>query len=121
MKIQVKATNIKLTDAISDYLDKRLGAFDKYIDPEETSLICDVEVGRTTHHHLQGDIFRAEINLHVGGKSFRSVSEQETLYSAIDDVREEMSRVLRKQKQKQRTLVRRGAAQMKNLLRRFKR
>ena len=71
MKTNVKATQMELTSAISDYLSKRLSALDKFVDPTDDSAMCYVEVGKVSHHHKSGDVFRAEINLHLGGKSFR--------------------------------------------------
>jgi len=117
MDINIKATNIALTPDISDYLDKRLKSFEKYIDPEDTSVLLSVEVGKTTDHHQSGDIFRAEINLHISGGDFRAVSEQGTLYNAIDEAKEEMTRELRRHKRKRLHLMRRGGAKIKEFMR----
>ena len=117
MDINIKATNIKLTPDISDYLDKLLRTLSKYINPEDTSVLLSVEVGKTTDHHLSGDIFRAEINLHISGADFRAVSEQGTLYSSIDDAKEEMTRELRRHKRKRLHLMRRGGARVKAFIR----
>ncbi|MCH7597786.1 ribosome-associated translation inhibitor RaiA [Patescibacteria group bacterium] len=117
MDINIKVTNITLTPDISDYLDKRLQSFKKYIDPEDTSVLLTVEVGKTTDHHQSGDIFRAEINLHISGHDFRAVSEQETLYSAIDDVKSEMTQELRRHKRKRLHLMRRGGVKVKEFIR----
>src|SRR3990167_10028363 len=51
MRLNVKTTNIQMTPAISGYLDKRLSAFDKFISPNDQSVKCDVEIGKTTRHH----------------------------------------------------------------------
>ena len=117
MDINIKATNIKLTPDISDYLDKRFRTLSKYINHEDTSVLLSVEVGKTTDHHLSGDIFRAEINLHISGADFRAVSEQGTLYSAIDDAKDEMTRELRRHKRKRLHLMRRGGARVKAFIR----
>lgn len=117
MDIKIKATNITLTPDISDYLDKRLKSFEKYINPEDTSVLLSVEVGKTTIGQQSGDIFRAEINLHISGKDFRSESEQGTLYNAIDEAREEMTRELRRHKRKRLHLMRRGGAKIKEFVR----
>ena len=74
MDINVKATNIKLTPDISDYIDKRFNSFEKFIASKDTSVLLNVEVGKTTGHHQSGDIFRAEINLHISGNDFRCCS-----------------------------------------------
>lgn len=116
MDIRIKATNTNLTQGITDYVEKRLSAFEKYIDPKDTSVKCYVEVGRTTKHHKHGDILRAEINLHISGQDFRSVSETSSLHGAIDEAKDEMVRTLRKHKQKQSQQVKRGGAQMKSFI-----
>jgi ribosomal subunit interface protein len=96
-----------------------LSAFDKLVSPGDESIKCNVEVGKTTRHHKSGDIFRAEINLHTAGKDFYAVSEKGDLYAAIDEVKDEISRALVHHKGKSTTLMRKGAATVKNILRGF--
>jgi len=117
---KIKATNIDLTDAISSYVDKCVSAFEKYVSPDDTSVSADIEIGKTTNHHNTGPVFRAEINFSVGGKMFRAASEQEDLYAAVDKVKEEMCRELSYDKNKQRTLLKRGGAAIKSLLKGFR-
>ncbi|MDO8572965.1 MAG: ribosome-associated translation inhibitor RaiA [bacterium] len=118
MNISVKATNIVLTPAISQYIDEKVGSLEKFIvatDP--TTVRANIEVGKTTrHHHSGNDIFLAEINLHIDGKVLRAVSEQSTLYAALDDMKDEIAREINSSKNKQRTLLRRGGATVKNLI-----
>jgi len=120
MHINIKATNIELTSEISEYTEKRLRSLDKLIDPEDTTALCDVEIGRTTKHHQRGNIFRAEINVTIKGGQFRAVSEKETLYDAIDTAKDDMMRELRRSKQKHRRLLKKSGVRFKNLMRRFR-
>ena len=117
---KVRATNLDLTDAISTYVEKRVRALEKFIDPKDTSAIMDVEVGKTTKHHQRGDVFRAEFNFSIGGKSFRAVANQADLYAAIDEVKDEMAREIRSSRSKEKTLFKRGKAAIKDLLKGFK-
>ena len=117
MNINVKATNMTVTPDIADYLQKKMNMLDRLIDPTDTSVSCEVEVGKTTRHHKSGDIFRAEINLRKDGKMFRAVAEEETILAAIDEVKDEMHRVLGNDKNKQQTMLRRSGAAVKNMLR----
>lgn len=119
MRINIKATNLELTSAISDYLRKRVDALDKFVDKNDESAMADVEVGKSTKHHQSGDIFRAEINLHVSGKNLRAVAEKDNLYAAIDQAKDEMVREITSHKAKQRTLLRRGGAKIKDFIRGF--
>ncbi len=122
MTINIKATNTDLTPAISTYVEEKVLGLDKFIvadDPE--SVLANVEIGLSTKHHQSGKVFHAEINLHIAGKYIRAVSEQEDLYAAIDDMRDQVVREITSFKNKKRDLVRKGGAAIKDFLRGFKR
>lgn len=116
MNIHIKTTNLTLTPDIKDYLDKKMESFDKLIDSSDTSVSCRVELGRTSNHHKSGDIFRTEINFQKDGRQFRAVSEQDTLMSAIDESRDELLEELKSYKSRRITLVRRGGAAIKQMI-----
>lgn len=118
MQIKIKTTNIELTDAIEAYVEEKVRSVEKFAMAHMSeNPIAEVEIGKTTNHHNSGDLFRAEVNLRVRGKDFRATSEKSDLYAAIDDVRNELVRELNSHKDKTRTLVRRGAGVIKNILR----
>ncbi len=122
MTINIKATNTELTPAISTYVEEKVLGLDKFIvadDPE--SVLANVEIGLSTKHHQSGKIYRAEINLHIGGEYIRAVSEQEDLYVAIDDMRDQVLREITSFKNKKRDLFRKGGAAVKDFLKGFKR
>ena len=116
MRTNIKATNFELNDSIRDYLDKRLSALNKFIDDVDDSAMCYVEVGKTTEHHRSGDIFRAEINLHIGGSVYRGEHECTDLYSAIDKVKDEVVIELKKSKIKRSSFMRRGGRRLKEMM-----
>ena len=122
MTINIKATNTELTPAISSYVEEKVAGLDKFIvakDPE--SVLANVEIGLSSKHHQSGKVFRAEINLHIGGKYIRAVSEQEDLYAAIDDMRDQVIREIKSFKEKKRDLARKGGSIIKDILRGFRR
>jgi len=119
MTINLKGTAITLTPEISNYLHKRLAGIEKFLPDQADASIIDVELGRTTKHHQAGDIFRAEINVHIGNRTFRAVSEMKDLYSAIDGMKDQVARELASFKGKRISLIRRSGQKIKNLLRRF--
>lgn len=119
MKINIKATNIDLTQALSDYANQKIGQVEKFIKVDDDSVLCNVEIGTSTKHHQSGKIFRAEINLRVSGNEFRAVSEKEDLYVAINDAKEEMIETIKSRKTKKRTKLRRGSESIKNILKGF--
>lgn len=121
MKINIKATDITLTPAIEEYLDKKLESVEKLINKNDSGVMCDIEVGRTTHHHKTGDVFRAEINLQTEGKTFYASAEKDDLYAAIDEMKDEIKHKLSSFKTKKETLFRRGGAKVKAILKNLRR
>jgi putative sigma-54 modulation protein len=122
MKINIKATNIDLTEAIRLYVEKKLRKVEKkLIDPNDTSALCDVEVGMTTRHHQSGDIFRAEYNLSIAGDFVRVEAEKTDLYAAIDKAQNELYRALRSRKNKKRVKERKWGKKLKDFVHKFKR
>ena len=116
MQKNIKATNIEITPAIGDYVEKKFGAFDRFVHGAVADSRCDVEVGKTTRHHKSGDFFRAEVNLHTTGQNFFAVAEKDDLYAAIDEVKDDIIRQLTTHKDRSNTLYRRGALKLKNIL-----
>lgn len=117
MKKTIKATNIELTDAVSSYVDKIISTIEKHIDPQDTSALVDIEVGKTSRHHKSGDIFMAEVNLHTRFGDFRSVAKTADLYSAIDEVKDELADTLSSKKRRRIDVVRRSARVLKDMVR----
>jgi ribosomal subunit interface protein len=115
MKINIKATGITLTTSISEYIEKKINMLDKFF-RETSEVLVNIEVGRTTKHHKSGDIFRAEIQITADGQTYYTVSETEDLYAAIDEAKDEIVHELTSKRKKTIRLLRRGAVQMKNLL-----
>ncbi len=114
MNINIKGTQMELTDAIRDHVTKRVESLEKFINDE--SAVVYVEVGKTTHHHKNGDYFKAEIEIRSNGQKFFAVSEKEDLYNAVDDAKEEVQRAMTYQKDKKENLYRRGARSVKKML-----
>jgi putative sigma-54 modulation protein len=118
MRKIIKTKDLNLTDAIEDYIEKKLASLEKFTsDFNQESIITEIEVGRTTRHHQAGDIFRAEINLSINGKLFRVESERDDLYAAIDEVRDDLEQEIRKFKTKKETVYIRGARSLKKQFR----
>lgn len=114
MKINIKATGMKLTPAISEYVDKKISALDKYTRHPDT--VALVEVGKSTQHHKTGEIFRAEAHIIGAGIDLYAVAEQGDLYAAIDVVKDELKETMLQKKDRRIKLARRGAQAIKNLI-----
>jgi len=115
MNTNIKSTNMELTNAISDYVNKRLIGVNKFAKKGEM-ISSYVEVGKTSNHHKQGDVFRAEFNIEINGNKFYTFSEKEDLYKAIDEAKEEIVRQIKSKKDRKQTLFKRGATSVKKML-----
>jgi putative sigma-54 modulation protein len=119
MNINIKATNIELTPAIRNYIDKKIGVLEKFLDNyNDTSVQVWVEIGMTTRHHHKGDIFRAEIQFHLPHfkKGARTEFSSSDLYAAIDGAHDEMKIELGKIKGRRSSLIRKGARLFKRFV-----
>ena len=119
MKINTKGTNLTISPDIANYLNEKLKSLVKLVAPDDETAILDIELGRTTHHHQTGDIFRAEINFHAKGKNLRAVSESNDIFSAIDLVKDQILDELRGAKGKRLRFIRKSGRKVKEWLRRF--
>lgn len=112
--ITITSHNIELTVALKDYTEKRLSGLKKFTSGEPE---IAAEIGKTTAHHKQGDIFRASVTVRTPlGKEYHAVSEKDDLYAAIDDVRDELVGMLSEGKKREDSLLKKGARQVKRLL-----
>ena len=118
MNISIKTTGIEPTDALTQYVTEKVNAAAKFLRADDAgNVAAQVEIGKTTKHHQSGNVFRAEVNVRMDGKTFRAVSEQEDLYAAIDDMKDELVREITSAKDKRQTLIRRGGAMVKKFMR----
>ncbi len=115
MKINTKTTGITLTPSISEYVDKRFSALEKFFEHDST-VQFDLELAKTSNHHKNGDIFKAEVHIIAKNKNLYASAETEDLYSAIDAVKDEALREVKNSNEKIRSLIRRGGAKLKNIL-----
>lgn len=107
MQISIKTTNIKLTPAIEEYINQKIGSLEKFINADYYKVF--VEVGKITQHHRSGEVFRAEVNLELPGKLIRSEAEEWDLRVAIDKVKDQLQQELREYKGRKDTQYKKGA------------
>ena len=114
--IQFKATNTELIGDLQDIMEMKLHSLEKYIG-DETDLKCQVEFEKVTTQN-SGQIFRVEANLYVGGRLYRAESTETTFEEAIDEVRNELDKEMRRSNKKHETLMKKGGRAIKRMMRR---
>lgn len=119
MNIKILGTRIELTPELKGHIEKKLEAADKLMDPTDTTILYEVEVGKTTEHHEKGDIYKAEVHVRKKGGNIYATAHAEDVLSAMDKVKDEIVRALATDKDKKETLLRKGQMQIKKILRRL--
>ena len=114
MRHNIKTSDFVMTPAIKDYIEKQIAHLDKFVNLNDKELpMCYVEIGKTTGHHKKGELFRAELTIHIGSASLRAEQKEEDLYTALDTVTEEMTEELKTFKDRKISLIKKGGAKVK--------
>lgn len=119
MHIIITGVHIDVTDAIRSYTLEKLSTLEKFIPKDDTSAKLSVELSKVTNHHAHGDVFQAEAQLHIRGKEVTLKTTQDDLYKAVDVLKDMLVREVASYKDKERSIVRRGAHKVKMLLKKI--
>jgi len=114
--ITFKATNTVLEGALQDLVTKKFTVFERYVG-EATDLKCEVEFEKVAGAQTSGQIYRVEVNFYRDGQLFRAEATEDTFEKAIDEVRDELDKTLRRDGKKQETMFLRGSRAIKDMLR----
>lgn len=102
-----------MNESVESYLRRKIASLEKFFNSSDELVKVEAEVGRINRRHKTGEVFRAEINLSLGGKLLRAESEQDDLFAAIDEVRDVLEEEIKKFKNKKETVFIRGARSIK--------
>lgn len=91
MNIIIRGKQFKVTDALKDYVDKRVGKLGKYSDD-----FIDVQVTLSVEKERQ----RVEVTAPLNGFILRGEEETEDMYSSIDLVVDKLERQMEKYRQR---------------------
>ena len=119
MQINLQGKNIELTEAIKDYVLKRVTNLEKLlsgIEKRKGEVTVNFEVAKTTNHHKSGVIFHADCLININGEKFYSSADADDLYASIDEVKETLFNDIRKNKDRKQTLFKRGASSIKKMM-----
>ena len=74
MQIKITGKELKVTDAINDYVERKMERIAKYLDDAEADVLIRVEKNAQI----------AEMKVSANGEVFRAVTEDKDLYASID-------------------------------------
>ena len=89
MDIIIRGDKIKITDAMSDYINEKLGKLNKYLENSDT-VRANVIVKVKNHEQ------RVEITIPLKTFILRSEETQEDFYAAVDKTIDKLERQIRK-------------------------
>ena len=91
MKMNIRGSKIKITSAINDYIENKIGKLDKYLErPDEITANVVVKV--------KGKDQTVEVTIPMKKLILRAEETHNDLYAAIDLVSEKLERQIRKNK-----------------------
>lgn len=98
MKIKITGKELKITEAINDYVEKKLDRIDKYFDDAEADVTLKTEKNAQI----------AEICVIANSEKFRAVTEDKDLYASIDKDIDILEGQIRKFKTKKEKMMKDG-------------
>lgn len=93
MQFSIRGQQIEVTDALRDYVDKKLSRLEKYFDAPPTS------EGYVTLSVVRG-IHTVEVTIPLAGVTLRAEDRSDDMYASIDAVVDKLERQIRKHKTK---------------------
>ena len=117
MEVRIKGE--KLVRETRDYLDGRLAALEKMLGTLSDVARCEVEVLRAAgRKHSSDHMWRAEMHIMIPGyKTVYAQNHAQTVNAAIDDVKEEVERQIRKEKKASRRDTKKKGEAIKRMTR----
>ncbi|MDA8596931.1 ribosome-associated translation inhibitor RaiA [Candidatus Pacebacteria bacterium] len=113
--ISFKATSTEMDESLQQLVDQKFSSLDKFIG-DETDVKCEVEFEKVAPHN-SGEVHRVEANLWLHGTLYRAEATESSFEVAIDEVRDELDKELRRANDKRDTLVKDGGRKIKEMMR----
>lgn len=114
-RISMKTTNITVSPDLEALIEHKFEALGRLL-PDRKEALCEIELEKEAEHQ-SGKIYRAEVNLTVAGKLFRTEATEEQIEHAIDVARGELKRELERAHGKRQSLLKRGGQAIKRMIR----
>ncbi len=126
MKISIKTKNLKLNRDLKDFIEEKINSLERFSSffydeaYSDTSLKkarpkteARVEVGRETLHHQKGEVFYADCRMRFFKTNLKSAVRAKSLKSAICEVKDDLQRELKRNKEKIASQTKRRARALK--------
>lgn len=108
MNITITGKELKATDAIKEYAEKKLARIEKYFGEEEVDVTVTIKKENVTSEI-------AEMYVSVKGMSYKAVTEDKDLYASIDKDIDILEGQIRKSKAKREKMMKDSSIKQMNL------
>ena len=115
MNINFYYNNNVEAQALTTMTEQKLATLKKFIAADE-SVICDAEFDKVAANQ-NGQVFHFAVNLQVDGKLYRADATEDSFEKAVDEVRAELDKEMRRSTKKHDSLIRRGGRALKAMMR----
>ena len=104
MEIKVLGKEIKVTEAINDYVERKLDRIDKYFEESNAEVTLRAERNEQI----------AEVVVNANGETYRAAAEEKDLYASIDKIIDILEGQIRKAKTKKEKMMKEGSIKEMN-------
>lgn len=115
LNITYKYNDLEEAKALTPIVDAKLQpVLQKFID-DGSAVLCEVEFEKVSNHQ-SGQIHRVEANVTIDGTLNRAEAVEDSFEKAIDEVRNEVDKKLRRAKGKQQSMFKRAGRRLKETI-----
>lgn len=119
MKVKILFKGMESDRQLEEYAEERIKLLEKLL-KNESETFCDLRLGKDNNHHRHGKIYFAEAKIRSPKKNYGARFEAESLTEAIDGLKDELSKKIRRHKDKKISLRKKGGKIIKDFLRKIK-
>lgn len=114
MQINFNYNNHEEAQALTAVTEQKLNTLEKFITGDQ-AVLCDAEFDKVAANQ-KGAVFHFAVNLQVDGELFRADATEESFEAAVDEVRDELDKKLRRSKSKKDSLGKKAGRALKRLI-----
>jgi ribosomal subunit interface protein len=100
--INFKFNDLEEAQSLADLAEQKMSSLEKYIHNDDNG-VCDFEFSKIAAQQ-NGQVYKVDVNLSIEGTLYRAEAIEDNFEKAIDEVRAELDKEMRRAKDKQVTL-----------------
>ena len=113
MEINFTYNNHDEARSLSEVVQDKFDSLHKFIGADQ-SVTCDVEYDKVAANQ-KGSVFKVAVNLQIDGTLYRADAVEESFEAAVDEVRAELDKRLRRAKSRKDSLHKKAGRAIKQL------